>query len=367
MRRHLGVAAAVIDGQVVPGDVAIDGHRIDAVGCQPAGRRGLAVAGFIDVQINGFAGIDFTATDRTGFAAALAAMARHGVTSCLPTLPTAAPDAYRPALGALAEVVADPPPGTRALGAHLEGPFLNPTRRGAHRAEWLRAPDPTALATLLDHGPVRLLTLAPELDGAYALIALARRRGVVVSLGHTDAAAAQVHRAAELGATMVTHLWNAQRPVTSRDPGVTGAALADPRLSVGLIADLVHVAGDTLLLSLAAAGRRAFVVTDALEVAGLAPGTSRRVDGRLQHSDGKAVRLEDGVLAGSCLTLDQAVRNLVELGVALVDALGLVSAAPARALGLTESGRLQVAGPADVAVLDDRLEVQTTLVAGRAV
>jgi N-acetylglucosamine-6-phosphate deacetylase len=362
--RRLGVAAAVVDGTIVPGDVEVDGGTVGAVGVAPAGRSGLAVAGFVDLQVNGFAGVDFTVADTDGYGRALAAMARHGVTACLPTVPTAAPDAYLPALDELAAVMAEPPPGTRVLGAHLEGPFLAPARRGAHRADWLRAPDPDLLAVWAGRAPVALLTLAPELPGADRLIAAARRAGIVVSLGHSEATAAEAHAAFDAGATMVTHLWNAQRVISAREPGVTGAALARPDVRVGLIADLVHVAADTLRVSLTAAGRRAFVVTDALEPAGLAPGRYRRSDGRMQRSDGVAVRLDDGVLAGSVLTLDAAVRNVVQVGLTVVDALDLVSASPARALGRDDLGRLGPGRRADVVVLDDRLEVRSVLVGG---
>lgn len=365
--RRLGVAAALVDGVVVPGDVVVHGATIDAVGVSPPGRWGLAVPGFVDVQINGFAGVDFTRADPAAITGALMALARHGVTACVPTLPTAAPAAYEPALQHLAAVMDRPTRGAKVLGVHLEGPFLNPARRGAHPEAWLREPDPALLARWAQLAPLAVLTLAPELEGAPALIAEALRLGIVVSLGHSEATAAQAHAAFDAGASMVTHLWNAQPAVASRQPGLAGVALARPDVTIGIIADLVHVAADTLLLSLAAAGPRAFVVSDALDVAGTAPGTRTRADGRSEHHDGSAVRLGDGTLAGSALPLDAALQNLVRLGLDLPRAVDLVTAAPARALGRTDIGRLRPGSPADVVVLDDSSAVASVLVEGRQI
>ncbi len=306
--RRLGVAAALVDGVVVPGDVVIDTATIDAVGVSPPGRRGLAVPGCVDVQINGFAGVDFTRAEPAAIAGALTALARHGVTAWVPTLPTAETGAYALALRSLAEVMNRPPLGAKALGIHLDTPFLNPARRGAHPEAWLREPDPALLTRWAQLAPLAVVTLAPELDGAAGLIAEARRRGIVVSLGHSEATAAQAHAAFDAGASMVTHLWNAQPAIGSRQPGLTGVALARPDVAVGLIADLVHVAPDTLRLSLAAAGPQAFVVSDALDAAGTPPGTRQRADDSDQHNDGIAVRLADGTLAGSALPLDRALR-----------------------------------------------------------
>jgi N-acetylglucosamine-6-phosphate deacetylase len=361
--RRLGVAAALVDGEVLPGDVTVADGCVAAVGCAPAGHHGVAVPGFIDVQVNGFAGVDFTHADTGGYADALAAMARHGVTWCAPTIPTAAPQSYPAALATIGRVLLERPDGAKVLGAHLEGPFLNPARRGAHRAGWLRSPDEPALHALLDAGPVALLTLAPELPGATQLIAAARRRGVVVALGHSDADRATAHAAFDTGATMVTHLWNAQRPITAREPALAGVALARPDVHVGIIADLVHLAAETVQLSLAAAGGRAFVVTDGLHLAGQPPGTYRQ-HGRTLVSDGVAIRLADGTLAGSATPLDAALRNLVTLGLAWPAAVDHITRAPAAALQRPELGRLRVGGSADITVLDDRLEVRATLIDG---
>jgi N-acetylglucosamine-6-phosphate deacetylase len=210
-----------------------------------------------------------------------------------------------------------------------------------------------------------MMTVAPELEGAGGVIDVLRRYGAVVSAGHTDATADQARVGFDSGVSMVTHLWNAQRQITSREPGLAGVALVRPDVHVGIIADLVHVSAETLALSLAAAGDRAVVVTDAAAEAGLPDGTYR-IDGRTTVVGGGAVRLEDGTLAGSAAGLDAALRNLVALGLPFEHAVRTVTTAPAAALGRRDVGRLDVGGRADVAVLDEDLTVLRVLVAGVA-
>jgi N-acetylglucosamine-6-phosphate deacetylase len=192
--RSLGVAEALIDGVVVPGDVLVEGATVVAVGVLPAGRSGLAVPGFVDVQVNGFAGVDLTEGDLDGYRTASQAIGRTGVTSFLATIPTAAPEAYAPALAVAREAATTTLPGAQVAGVHLEGPFLSPERPGAHRPDWLRAPDRALVDGWLDAAPVAVVTLASELDGAIELIEHLCARGIVVSLGHTDARAQAAHR-----------------------------------------------------------------------------------------------------------------------------------------------------------------------------
>ncbi len=363
--RHLGVGAAVVGDRIVPGDVEVDGDRVARLGVAPGAPGGrIAVAGFVDLQVNGFAGADFTTSDEGGWAAALLAMARTGVTAALPTMPTAPPDRYLPALATAAAVVARPPRGTRVLGVHLEGPFLSPLRRGAHREDWLRQPDGALVDQWLAAAPIALMTLAPELPGALELIGLLRSRRVVVSLGHTDATADVAHAAFDAGATMVTHLWNAQRQPTSRQPAVGGVAMARDDVYVGVICDLVHVAPDTLRFTHAATGGRFVAVTDAVSLAGLPDGEHRMFGGRATKS-GTTIRLDDGTLAGSAGTMDETLRNLVRLGVSLVDAVAAMTTAPMAVLGAP--GGLAEGGAADVVVLDDSLHVADVFVGGTSV
>jgi N-acetylglucosamine-6-phosphate deacetylase len=333
---RLGVEAALVDGQLVPGDVEVADGRVAAVGLAGGG-KGLAVAGFVDLQVNGVGDVDFLTADADGHRRARAALLETGVTAYLPTLITS-PEAAL--LAALAEVPAD------ALGVHLEGPFLSAERLGAHPASARRDPDLALLERLLDGGPVRLVTLAPELAGADALIDRLHGRGVVVSLGHTDATAAVAGAAFDRGARTVTHLFNAMRPLHHRDPGIAGAALARDDVVVQLIVDGVHLADETVQLAWRAAAGRFALVTDLVgpTLGGAAP--------------------PDGVLAGSRLTMLEAIRNLHALGVPLADALHAATAVPARVLGEPRLGRLGIGLPADLVVLDDRLELRRVLVAG---
>jgi len=355
---RLGVAAALVAGRLIPGDVEIVGGTVAAVGLGRPG-RGIAAPGFVDLQVNGFAGIDFMRSDRDGYVRAGEAMLAAGTTAYQPTMITA-PEADL--VAALRELPHDAP-GPRVLGAHVEGPFLSPRRLGAHSPAWRRAPDPALLARLLDAGGVRQMTLAPELPGALELIDRLVERGVVVSAGHTDATAPEAHLAFDRGVRTVTHLFNAMRPPLPRDPGIALAALARTDVTVQLIADGHHVAGETLLVAWRAAGGRIALVTDAVAAAGMGDGTFG-LAGRRLVSAGGVVRGPEGQLAGSVLTMLEAVRNVRALGIALEEALTAASAVPARIAGRPDLGRLAPGAPADVVVLDDELEVVRVLVGG---
>jgi N-acetylglucosamine-6-phosphate deacetylase len=355
---RLGVEAALVDGLLVRGDVEIDDGRIVSVGLSPAG-RGIAVPGFVDLQVNGFGGVDFLDADRDGYGRAGEALLETGVTAYLPTLITTPEHQL---VAAMAEVP-DGESRPRVLGMHLEGPFLSPNRLGTHEASSRRDPDAALLDRLLDAGPVRLMTLAPELAGADVLIDRLLERGVAVSLGHTDATAAQANAAFDRGARSVTHLFNAMRPFLHRDPGIVGAALARDDVVVSIILDGIHLAPETALTAWHAARGRTALVTDAITGAGVADGSYSL--GNLDvHVHEGTVRGPDGVLAGSVLTMIEAVQNLHALGVGIEDAVGAATATPARVLGELELGRLDVGLPADIVVLDDRVEIERVLVAG---
>jgi N-acetylglucosamine-6-phosphate deacetylase len=317
------------------------------------------VPGFVDLQVNGFGGVDFLDADADGYRRAGAALLETGVTAYLPTLITTPEQQLR---AAMSEVPVDES-RPRVLGLHLEGPFLSPNRLGTHEASGRRDPDPALLERLLDAGPVRMMTLAPELDGADALIDRLLERGVAVSLGHTDATAAQANAAFDRGAKAVTHLFNAMRPFLHRDPGIVGAALARQDVIVSIILDGIHLAPETALTVWNAARGRTALVTDAITGAGVADGSYSL--GTLDvHVHEGTVRGPDGVLAGSVLTMIEAVRNLHGLGVPIEDAVGAATATPARVLGEPQLGRLDVGLPADLVVLDDRVEIERVLVGG---
>lgn len=356
---RLGVASALVDGTFVPGDVSIDGGSIVEVGLPGAG-SGIAAPGFVDLQVNGFAGVDLMATDHEGYVRVGEALLATGTTAFQPTFVTAPESALLDALRAMPVGGI----GARVLGAHLEGPFLSPRRAGVHDPRHLSAPDLALLQRLLDAATVSQVTLAPELPGAFELVDELVARGITVSAGHTDATAAEAHLGFDRGITTVTHLFNAMRPSTSRDPSVGFAALARHDVLVQMIVDLHHVAPDTVRVAWNAAGGRLALVTDAAPAAGMGDGEFVLGGRRIEAEDG-VVRGPEGQLAGSALTMIEAVRNLHSLGVSLEAALTAASAVPARVAGRPDLGRLAPGAPADVVVLDDRLEIRQVLVDGR--
>jgi N-acetylglucosamine-6-phosphate deacetylase len=354
---RLGVEAAIVDGEVVPGDVELQDGEIAAVGLGGAGGTGWAVPGFVDLQVNGFAGVDLL-TEPERIAEVDRELALRGVLAWQPTLITAPPENVLAALPLLRA------PGV--LGVHLEGPFLSPRRAGAHPVDELRAPDLGLLRSYLDAGEVTMVTLAPELEGADALIDELASRGVVVSLGHSNAAAAEAVAAFARGAATVTHLFNAMRPFAHRDPGLPGAALADPDVPVMAIVDGVHLADEAVLLAWRAARGRFALVSDAIAAAGCPDGEYRLGEATVQVWDGACTR-EDGTLAGSVCPLDAAVRNLLALGVPRLEAVAAATIVPARIARRADLGRLTVGGRADLVVLDDALAVERVYRAGRPV
>jgi N-acetylglucosamine-6-phosphate deacetylase len=338
----------VADGaiaEIAPEITAPPGARqIDAAGC-------MVSAGFIDLQCNGGHGIDLAAEpERMWELSAL--LPRHGVTAWLPTIVSTPADIVERAITTLARrpvgfAGADP------LGLHLEGPALNPLRRGAHPVGLLRLPTAQLVSGWRHDRGVALVTLAPELTGGLDAVRALRAAGVVVAAGHTDATTAEVLDALDAGVTAITHLFNGMVPFAHREPGPVGVALTDERVTVGVIADGVHVHPVAVATAFAAIGAsRLALVTDAVAPMGLAdsPAVARRAD---------------GTLAGSTLSFDQAVRNLVAFTrCAPVEALLCASRTPAALLGAAGRGRLVPGGVADLVVLSGTLDVVTTIAGG---
>jgi N-acetylglucosamine-6-phosphate deacetylase len=354
----LGVEAALVRGEFVRGDVAVDGGIVTAVGLATAARGGVAVPGFVDLQVNGYAGVDFLAASRADYERAGDALLEGGVTAYQPTFITAAEETL---VAALREV----PDTPQVIGAHVEGPFLSPERLGTHPAVGRRDPDLELLRRLLDAGRVTQYTLAPELTGAEALIAELLERDVVVAAGHTNATAEEAHAAFDLGVSTVVHLFNAMRPFRSRDPGIAGVALTRPDVSVQMIVDGHHLSDETVRLIWAAAAGRAALVTDAMAGAGLAAGSYQLGAVAVEVADGVPTR-GDGVFAGTLLTMHDAVRNLHALGVPLSEAVGAATVVPARIIGRPDLGVLEPGARADIVVLDDRLDIAQVIAGGNA-
>jgi N-acetylglucosamine-6-phosphate deacetylase len=358
---RLGVRAALVDGALIEGDVEIEGERVAGIGARPPGAVGTAVPGFVDLQVNGFAGVDFLAADPEGYRRAGEALAATGVTAFLPTLVSSPLDAYDRAIATVAGLQGGA--GPRALGVHLEGPFLSRRWAGAHDPAHLTQPDPELARRLCAAGPVRMMTLAPELPGALEVIEALSAGGVVASCGHSDADADAAHAAFDRGARAITHVHNAHRRWRPRDPGLGGVALARPDVVVQAIVDGVHLAPETAYATFLGARGRFCLVTDAMEAAGMGPGGHRLGTSRVRVADG-AARLQGGTLAGSLLTMDRAVRNLIEMGASLAAAVNAAARVPARLIGRPDLGVLREGGTADVVVLDDDLRVARTVVGG---
>jgi N-acetylglucosamine-6-phosphate deacetylase len=360
-------------------DVCIEAGLIDRVGSGMArggaevlDARGLTVApGFIDIHVHGAAG----AMCEEGAAESLERisreLARFGVTGFLATLATLSPDDLRAAVDSIART-AGSLSGARVLGIHLEGPYLSPARAGAQAVPHMRAPSLEEFDELQARcaGMIRLVTIAPELPGALSFIAAVRQRGVIVSIGHSNATAEETMLGVEAGATHVTHLFNAMRAVHHREPGVIGVALTDDTVSVELICDGHHVSPRMVDLTFRCKPiGRTVLVSDAVAALGLPDGPYAMFGVECVIRDG-AVRLRaNGALAGSCLCLDQAVRNVHRWlpRLPLNQILEAASSAPAAAIGERRTGVIAEGGVADLVVLDAGLTVVATVCGGQTV
>lgn len=350
----------------------------------PAGSRvvdfpgGILAPGFIDIHIHGGAGHDVMEASLDGLPAVERLLARHGVSSYFPTTVTAPLDPTLSALGRLADAIdaandkaADHSPNAtearaRPLGIHLEGPFISHIRRGVHPPENLLAPSLAAFEHFWQaaRGHIRVLTIAPELPGAVEVITEAAKRGVCVSLGHSDADLAAARAGVAAGARHATHTFNAMRPLDHREPGILGEVLTDSRLSADIIADGIHLDPAIVQLFLQAKGPDAAVlITDATAATGMPDGRYHLGSLEVEVKDGRCQA--GGRLAGSVLTMDRAVRNIMQFAQwDLQSAVRLATVNPARAAGLENGGWLKAGAPADLAVLSPGGDVRKTIVRG---
>ena len=360
--KRLGVAAAFVEGVLVHGDVAVVGDRVAAVGLSGRG-AGTAIPGLVDAQVNGYAGVDLLAAEPEALVELGEALLRDGVFAYLPTLITSDVDHMLAALRRIAALGERRARGAAIIGVHLEGPFLSPERAGAHPADYLRSPSVPLLDLLLAAGPVRMVTLAPELSGALELIEICVSRGIVVSLGHSNASSDEAARAFAAGASAVTHLFNAMAPIGGRAPGLAGTALATDGVGIQLIADGAHVSDELIRLAFAAAPGRCSLVSDAIAAAGLGDGDYRVGSVAIEVRGGIA-RRADRTLAGSAARLRDGLARLAELGIDRGHAITAVTARPASLIGASDFGVLERGGRADVLVVDDELRLQRVIASG---
>ncbi|MFU8853286.1 N-acetylglucosamine-6-phosphate deacetylase [Micromonospora sp. SL1-18] len=352
-------------GVIRQGCVEIRDDRIRAVAEYPSVRDGhWIVPGFVDMHTHGGGGHTFTTGDAESAREAAAFHLRHGTTTLLASLVSSPLELMREATAAYRPLVAS---GVLA-GVHFEGPYLSADRCGAQNPEFLRDPSTDELAELIElgDGAVRMVTLAPERDGALEAVELLVSRGVVAAVGHTDATWEQTRAAVAAGATVGTHLFNGMRPVHHREPGPVVALLDAPNVVCELVADGVHLHDGMLAFAASTAGpERAALITDAMAAAGMPDGEYELGGQAVTVSGGVARLSRDGAIAGSTLTMDAALRHAVAAGVALPDACRMAATTPARAIGLGDQvGALQAGLRADLVVLDDDLNVLRVMRAG---
>jgi N-acetylglucosamine-6-phosphate deacetylase len=362
--RRLGVARALIQGRLVEGDIEVVDEEIGRVGVSPAG-VGLAIPGLVDLQVNGYAGVDLGGTDVDGVHHVGCALAADGVLAYCPTIITSPDDAMVRAVRTSGDAERSAPSGAASIiGAHVEGPFLSPARAGVHPPRLLRAPDQRLTDRLLEAGPVSIVTLAPELPGALELVRRLVARDVMVSAGHSDATAAEAAAGFAAGIRATTHTWNGMRPVDRREPGIVGAALVDPSVHVGLIGDHVHVAPEVALMTWRAAAGRVYLVTDAVAAARASDGSYRIGEVTIERRDGRVNDLQ-GRVGGGTTSLLECVRLAVGTGVALLDAVAAATSVPASLVNRPDLGVIRPGTRADLLIVSDALELRTVVVGGQ--
>lgn len=362
---RVSVQGALITS-VGPSDTTHAEHVVDAAGCS-------VLPGYIDLQVNGAVGVDLaTQPERIGEVAVF--LAECGVTSFMPTVISSSPSQTAHAIGTMrkwacaGDLDRGVQSGSRSLGVHLEGPFLNPARAGAHPLQHLRPPSLAEAGGWSPDSGVAMVTIAPELPDALSVIAQLVKNGVSVCAGHTEAGASEFRAAVAAGVRGVTHLFNAMGPLSARRPGPAGATLVDPCLIAGLIVDGLHV--DPVMVRLAwqmLGPDRLALVSDCISALGLPQGTYSIGDTAVLVDD-RGARTTDGVLAGSVLRFDEGVRKLIAFtGCGLTEASVSASTTPARLAQQHDIGRLGPGYRADIVVLDEDHRVVVTIVGGRIV
>lgn len=371
MRQVLRGRVVLEDGLLDDGMVVVSGETIEYVG-PPLAKYvqdpnevrtdGYIWPGLIDIHIHGAGGKDVMDATPEAIETISHTLAQYGVTGFLATTVTGERAHLERAITNVVNQAPYLQEGAEVLGIHLEGPWICPKRRGAQNPEHIVDPKPedAAWAVELAEGTLRIVTMAPERPGAMVTIRELVKRGVIVSIGHSDATYEQVLAAAEAGATHLTHCFNGMRGLHHREPGVVGAGLIDERLSLEIVADGYHVHPGAIRLLVNVKGPEdLMLITDGMRAVGMPEG-EYELGGLRVFSDGETARLQDGSLAGSLLTLDAAVRNMVQFGkVPLYQAVKMASLTPAKRIGVDgERGSIQEGKLADLVVVDSECRVQ---------
>jgi N-acetylglucosamine-6-phosphate deacetylase len=329
----------------------------------------ILVPGFIDVHIHGGGGRDVMEGTREAVEVISAVLAKHGTTSFLATTVTASPIATIRAVESLGKLMAEGTPGAKILGVHLEGPFISEKKRGVHPLEHIRKPSIRIFDELLkiSGNHIKLITLAPEVEGGLELVQNARSKGVLVSIGHSNATFQEAMLAINAGASHATHTYNAMREFNHRDPGILGAVLTDTRVWAEVIADGAHVDPAAANILLKCKGvRNILLITDAISAADMPDGQYQLGSFVVKVSQG-ICRSPEGQLAGSTLTQDRALRNMIRWsGLSLEEAIYMTTQNPARAIGVAgQKGTVQAGYDADLVLLNEDLSVHQTICEGR--
>ena len=335
------------------------------------GKDKFIVPGYIDIHVHGGGGSDVMDGDYEAINQVAIAHSHFGTTSFLPTTMTMSKDKIIRSLLSICEAVKKGTAGAEILGIHMEGPYINPEKKGAQKEDDIKK---ISIEGFLEFNQasgnlIRLVTIAPEMLGAIGLIKYLYKQGIIVSVGHTNATYVQTQAGIQAGLSHVTHVFNAMRELHHREPGVVGAALTSPELTVEVIADGIHIHPIVLkILTKIKEGEKIVLITDAMRAAGLKDGTYDLGGQEVIMAKGQA-RLKDGTLASSVLTMDKAVKNMVnKVGIQLPKAIQMASFNPAKSIGIDDKkGSLEPGKDADIVILNKNLETELSIVAGKIV
>ena len=344
----IATSRAYVNNEWVDGGIKVIDSKLTSYG-EAAGQNGMAIPGYVDLQVNGHGGVDLlTAKSAEEIRKLSRSLYTNGVIAFLPTLITGPKEISLRALNLIEEVRKNPLPGeAQIIGTHLEGPFISPVKSGMHPVEHIKVPDQTLIGEFLRAGKISQVTIAPELPGAIELIKFLAASGIVVSLGHSNATAAQAHAGFDAGAKTVTHLWNAMKKRSESEPGLAQVALERDDVIIQLIIDEVHLDSELVIHSLKQCPGRFIVTNDAVSAAGVGEGVFAFGEVEIKVENGRATGM-DGTLAGGVGTLDKSLKLMWEYGVGLEDAIDSVTSRPADLMDMGQLGRLDLGSPVQI-------------------